>query len=53
MCTYFYEMKKIFITWMEEVKEIILLQGSFASTKIGSILFYGNYKLWKTEKTVL
>ena len=34
-------------------KEIILLQGSFASTKIGSILLYGNYKLWKTKKTVL
>ena len=36
-------MKKIFIIRMEEVKEIILSQGSFASTKIGSILF-----LWYT-----
>ena len=43
-------MKKIFITWMEEVKEIILLQGRFASTEIGRILFYDNYKLWKTKK---
>ena len=53
MCTYFYEMKKIFITWMEEVKKIFCYNLALLPLKLVAFYSMVTTSSEKLKKTVL